>query len=87
MADTAELRLLTRHDCHLCEIALGDLRRLRVPFTTEDIDTDPELQRQYGDAVPVLLLGDREIARAPMDVATLSSALSRHGIPAAEGKR
>jgi hypothetical protein len=82
MAETAELRLLTRQECHLCEVAESDLRRMGIRFQLTDVDSDVELQRQYGDAVPVLLMGDMELARAPLDVSTLRGVLNRYRLSA-----
>jgi glutaredoxin len=73
------LRLLVRQDCHLCEDAAGLLRGMGVPFATVDVDSDPGLVRAYGDAVPVLLYGDREVARAPISGAALKRALQAAG--------
>jgi glutaredoxin len=52
--------LVTRVDCHACEQAESDLRRicgeLGVPWSTEDVDADTELRAEYGDRVPVILI-------------------------------
>jgi hypothetical protein len=71
------LRLLGRKDCHLCELAQRDLEALGAPHELLDIDAEPELLRLYGDAVPVLLDGDREILRAPMSRKDIEQALLR----------
>jgi hypothetical protein len=57
----AGLVVLSRAGCHLCEQMLEELAPLeqagRVPpATIIDVDSDPELVRQYGLKVPVLLL-------------------------------
>jgi hypothetical protein len=74
------LRLLRRAGCHLCDEIAERLDALGVEYTATDIDTDPALVTAYGDAIPVLLLGDGEIARAPIDTAALRGALERAGI-------
>jgi hypothetical protein len=76
------LALLTRVDCHLCEVAAADLRATGVPFATIDVDTDPALQARFGDAVPVLLLQGEELCRAPVSRAGLAAALREAGIAA-----
>ncbi|KAA2264851.1 glutaredoxin family protein [Solihabitans fulvus] len=52
--------LLTRVECHACEQAEADIKRicaeLGVPWTTEDVDADRELRAEYGDRVPVILI-------------------------------
>jgi hypothetical protein len=57
----AGLVVLSREGCHLCEQMLQELAELeiqgRIPASTlVDVDSDPELARQFGLKVPVLLL-------------------------------
>ena len=66
------LQLLTRAGCHLCEAAAETLTRIGaegglVPQEI-DVDTDPELQAEYGDRVPVVLLDGREHSYFTVDV-------------------
>ena len=68
----ARLVLLTRQGCHLCETAAETLTRIGaeaglVPEAV-DVDTDPELQAEYGDRVPVVLLDGREHSYFTVDV-------------------
>lgn len=74
------LKLLSREGCHLCEDLASDLTRLEIEFDTIDVDQDEELERCFGDAVPVLMLGEREIARAPLTAASLRSTLTEAGL-------
>jgi hypothetical protein len=74
------LRLLSRPNCGLCEDMARDLRLLKIAFEEVDVDRDVALQRKYGEVIPVLMLGDREIARAPQTERTLRQALSRAGL-------
>ena len=49
------LILYQRDDCHLCDLALGVLAQARAPdFESVFIDDDAELERRYGQSVPVL---------------------------------
>lgn len=71
----ARLRLLTRSGCHLCETAAETLERIGaeaglVPEAV-DVDADPELQAEYGDRVPVVLLDGREHSYFTVDVVRL----------------
>ena len=71
----SRLRLLTREGCHLCLAAAETLERIGgeaglVPDTV-DVDTDPELQAEYGDRVPVGLLDGREHSYFTVDVPRL----------------
>ena len=72
-----KLRLLSREDCHLCEIAQRELDILGVRYEMVDVDSDAGLEHQYGNAIPVLLYGEREIARAPIERKDLQKALGR----------
>lgn len=72
--------LYTREDCGLCEAAEQILRSARksIGFDLElvYIDNDEKLQALYGDRVPVVTIGGKEIASAPVDEASLLAALS-----------
>jgi hypothetical protein len=57
----AGLVVISREGCGLCDEmlhALAELERAQTlpPVTVVDVDTDPELVRQFGLKVPVLLL-------------------------------
>ena len=75
MPDQPRLRLLTRQACHLCDVAAETLARIaaeagEVPEAV-DVDADPELQAEYGDRVPVVLLDGREHSYFTVDVPRL----------------
>ena len=75
MPERARLQLLTRSGCHLCETAAETLTRIGaeaglVPEAV-DVDTDPGLQAEYGDRVPVVLLDGREHSYFTVDVERL----------------
>ncbi len=72
--------LLSRQDCGLCEEAARDLRRLGIDFSTLDVDAHADLLARYNDAVPVLMMDGRELARAPLTDMKLRIALARAGI-------
>ncbi|SNR84607.1 Glutaredoxin [Geodermatophilus saharensis] len=76
MADPApRLELLTRAGCHLCVAAAETLARIAaeagVGSREVDVDADPELQAEYGDRVPVVLLDGREHSYFTVDVPRL----------------
>lgn len=50
------LRLYSRPDCHLCEVAAGLLKEVAPahPAHTVDIEADPELLGRYFLRIPVL---------------------------------
>ncbi|MGY1590368.1 glutaredoxin family protein [Geodermatophilus sp. SYSU D00708] len=71
----ARLQLLTREGCHLCEDAATTLAQIAaeagLPTGSVDVDSDPELQAEYGDRVPVVLLDGREHSYFAVDVPRL----------------
>jgi glutaredoxin len=58
------LTLITRVDCHLCDVAKEALARVAdkagVGWRELDVDSDPALQEEYWDRVPVILLDGKE---------------------------
>ena len=72
------VQLYMKPGCHLCEQAESELGRLqgRYPHRLEvvDITAEAELQRRYGETIPVLVIGGREYA-APLSAATIERAL------------
>jgi len=69
------LRLMTRTGCHLCEVAAETLDRIAAEAGLRpeavDVDADPELQAEFGDRVPVVLLDGREHSYFTVDVERL----------------
>jgi glutaredoxin len=58
------LVLLTRAGCHLCEVAKEAMARVAAAsgetWREVDISGDRELEGEYGDRVPVVLLDGKE---------------------------
>lgn len=75
-----ELTLLTRPGCHLCDEmkAIVTQVQTRYPLRLREIDisTQAELVRRHGNDIPVLLYGNRVLARHRISVPELSVALS-----------
>jgi glutaredoxin len=75
----ARLQLLRRAGCHLCDVAAETLTRIgaEAGLTPEavDVDLDPDLQAEYGDRVPVVLLDGREHSYFTVDVPRLRTDL------------
>ena len=77
------LTLLSRAYCHLCDEMLAAVTPLAAAsgavLTVVDVDADPELERIYGDRVPVLFAGDpaagHEVCHWRLDRARLEAAL------------
>jgi glutaredoxin len=74
-----EVILYTRRQCGLCDETAAELRRLRDELRFElrelDIDEDADLRERYNDVVPVVAVGERVIAHAPVDTAALRKSL------------
>jgi glutaredoxin len=72
VADPVSVRLITRQGCHLCLVAAETLTRIAgeagVPVELVDVDADLELQAEYGDRVPVVLVDGREHSHFTVDV-------------------
>jgi glutaredoxin len=75
MTEPARLQLITRQGCHLCENAATTLEQIAaeagLATTSVDVDADPELQAEFGDRVPVVLLDGREHSYFTVDVPRL----------------
>ena len=73
-----KLTLYSKPDCHLCVDTVRELERLRARYPHDleivDITSTSELQQQYGERIPVLVLGGREYS-APLGRGTLELAL------------
>ncbi len=59
MSET-RITLITRHGCHLCEDAKAALERIGEPYVERYVDGDLDLEAEYGDRVPVVLLDGKE---------------------------
>jgi len=78
----AQLTLLVRAYCHLCDDMRAELAPLaaaaRARVAEVDVDSDPALEARFGDLVPVLLLGSMdgiELCHYRLDRARVASAL------------
>ncbi|MCB1907916.1 MAG: glutaredoxin family protein [Rhodocyclaceae bacterium] len=65
------LTVLSRRWCHLCDELLDELRPLALEFDLAidvvDVDEHPELEEPYGERVPVVLAGERELCHYRLD--------------------
>jgi Glutaredoxin-like domain (DUF836) len=80
-AGPARLVLYSRRYCHLCEEMLAALRSLDSELAVEivDVDADPALEARFGEDVPVLMHGDRELSRHRLDGERVRAYLGRTG--------
>jgi glutaredoxin len=59
-----QVQIYSRHGCHLCEDALSTLKVLQkeLNFEIEEIfiDGDPDLEKKFGDQVPVIQIDHKQ---------------------------
>ena len=78
--DFPRLTLYSRTYCHLCDDMIAGLQPLQARFhfvlDVVDVDSDPGLEARYGEDVPVLLHGRRELCRHRLDSALVTDYLA-----------
>ena len=66
-----EVIVYSRKGCHLCEIVKESLVKLHkrggFDWRDVDVDSDPNLRRQYNDQVPVVFINGRKAFKYRMD--------------------
>jgi glutaredoxin len=76
-----KLTVLSREYCHLCEELIAALKQFQGRYSFEievvDVDRHPRLEEKWGDKVPVLLDGEREICHYFLDVEAVDARLAR----------
>ena len=83
MADSSApaLTLYSRTWCHLCDDMLSGLQSLQSGHPFElmviDVDSDPALEKRFGEWVPVLMHGDRELCHYHLDSAAVTEYLRK----------
>jgi thioredoxin reductase (NADPH) len=74
-----ELTLYSRNWSHLCDDMIAGLQTLRpvrdFRVSVIDVDADPALDRRFGDRIPVLMHGERELCHYRLDVSTVTDYL------------
>ncbi|TXH12555.1 MAG: glutaredoxin family protein [Gammaproteobacteria bacterium] len=83
MRPGAQLTLVSRRYCHLCEEMETALKPLLAEFGADvevlDVDADPELEALYDELVPVLLGAGEELSRYFLDRRKVRDYLSKIG--------
>ena len=78
---TERLTLITRVDCHLCDVAKDAIARVAatagVGWEELDVDADPALLEEYWDRVPVILLDGKEHGYWRVEEARFRKAVAR----------
>jgi hypothetical protein len=78
-----KLTLYSRTYCHLCDDMIAGLQLLqaRFQFNLEvvDVDSDERLEERFGNDVPVLMHGERELCRHVFASSLVSDYLAKIG--------
>jgi len=72
-----DIILYTRRGCHLCDEALRVLVECGISPRLVDIDQDAELVSQYGQCVPVVVIGGKERFRGRINEVLLRRIVSQ----------
>jgi len=76
----ARVVLYTRQGCHLCEAArelvIAETAKVGASWAEIDVDTDPELEAEHGDLVPVVTVDGVRRGFWRIDPERLSRALA-----------
>jgi glutaredoxin len=56
----ARITLFSRPGCHLCDVAVTALEEIGEPFEVVDITSDPALEAEYWERIPVIMLDGKE---------------------------
>jgi glutaredoxin len=74
-----EVTLYGRPGCHLCAVAVHQLRALQrsIPFRLLEvnIEGDEELERRYLLEIPVVAVNGTDVTTAPVDIEVVRQAL------------
>jgi hypothetical protein len=74
------LTVYGRTYCHLCDDMIAALRTLQgrfvFDFSIVDVDSDTGLEARFGEKVPVLMHGDRELCHYFIDGPLVTALLS-----------
>jgi len=80
-----EITLYTRKDCCLCDEMKEAVRQVAGEFSLSvievDVDSSAELQRRYGDEVPVLFINGRKAFKVRVTEEDLKERLRREAHP------
>lgn len=83
---TIDVLLLGKPGCHLCDDArtiveevIAQAREAGEPVTLRErsILDDADLQRRFGELIPVVFIGDRQVAQWHVDPARLRSQIDQ----------
>jgi len=81
MTDSVKVDIYSRPGCHLCDEAKEVIDRVgrRVAFTLRviNIETDPELEKKYGEEIPVVFVNGMLAFKYRVDEAEFEKKVKR----------
>ena len=81
MTDSVKVDIYSRPGCHLCDEAKEVIERVgrRVAFTLRviNIETDPELEKKYGEEIPVVFVNGMLAFKYRVDEAEFEKKVKR----------
>ena len=81
MANTVEIEIYSRPGCHLCDDAKEVVERVqrRFPFSLRvvNIEMDPELEKAYGEQIPVVFINGNKAFKYHVDERELEQKVKR----------
>ena len=73
--------IYSRPDCHLCDEAKEVIGRVqhRVPFELRviNVETDPKLEKEYGEQIPVVFINGSKAFKYHVDEARFEKRVKR----------
>ena len=87
----AELTLYTRPGCHLCDIMKSVIVQVGlkhpIGLTEINISSQPDLEDKFSNDIPVLLCGDRVLARHRISISQLITQLTGSSVAPRKTKK
>ena len=81
MESSVQIDIYSRPGCHLCDDAKKVVERVRqrFPFSLRviDIETDPELEKAYGEQIPVVFINGNKAFKYHVDEDALEQKVKR----------
>ena len=81
MDSRIEIQMYSRPGCHLCDEAKTVIQRVQARFGFAlriiNIETDAELEKQYGEQIPVVFINGNKAFKYHVDEAELEKRISR----------
>ena len=81
ISNRIDIEIYSRPGCHLCDEAKKVIERIqrRIPFTLRviNVETDPSLEREYGEQIPVVFINGKKAFKYHINEAEFESKVKR----------